>query len=201
MSYNGSAIIAMTGANCVAIASDLRLGAQQQTLATDFQKTFKIHDRMFVGLSGLATDMQTLSARFKFRHNMYKLREERDMRVETFANMVSAMLYEKRFGPYFCEPVIAGLEKDGTPYITGMDLLGAMAPASDFVVAGNNTESLFGTCESFWRKDMGPEELFETISQCLLSGIGRDCLSGWGAVVHVITPDKVITRTLKGRQD
>lgn len=201
MSYNGSAIIAMTGQNCVAIASDLRLGAQQQTLATDFQKTFKIHDRMFVGLSGLATDMQTLHARFKFRHNMYKLREERDMRVETFANMVSAMLYEKRFGPYFCEPIVAGLEKDGTPYITGMDLLGAMAPASDFVVAGNNTESLFGACESFWRKDMNPDELFETIAQSLLSGSGRDCLSGWGAVVHIITMDKVITRTLKSRQD
>ena len=60
MSYNGSAIIAMAGENCVAICSDLRLGAESKTLATDFQKTFKIHDRMYVGLSGLATDMQTL---------------------------------------------------------------------------------------------------------------------------------------------
>jgi 20S proteasome subunit beta 3 len=60
------------------------------------------------------------------------------------------------------------------------------APASDFVVAGNNTESLFGACESFWRKDMEPEELFETISQCMVSGTGRDCLAGWGAVVHVM---------------
>mmetsp|Transcript_14053 Transcript_14053/g.27008 ORF Transcript_14053/g.27008 Transcript_14053/m.27008 type:complete len:205 (-) Transcript_14053:535-1149(-) len=201
MSYNGSAIIAMVGKNCVAIASDNRLGAQQQTLATDFQKTFKIHDRMFVGLSGLATDMLTLQQRFKFRHNLYKLREDRDMRVETFANMVSSMLYEKRFGPYFCEPIIAGLEKDGKPFITGMDLLGAMAPASDFVVAGNNTESLFGACESFWRADMEPEELFETISQCLLSGTGRDCLAGWGGTVHVITMDKIISRSLKGRMD
>lgn len=201
MSYNGSAIIAMAGKNCVAICSDLRLGAQAQTLATDFQKTFQIHDRMFVGLSGLATDMQTLHQRFKFRHNMYVLREERNMRVATFANMVSAMLYEKRFGPYYCEPIIAGLEEDGTPFITGMDLLGAMAPSADFVVAGNNTESLFGTCESFWRADMEPEELFETISQCLMAGIGRDCLSGWGAQVHIITMDKVISRTLKGRMD
>ena len=62
MSYNGSAVIAMTGNNCVAICSDMRLGVSQQTVATDFQKVFKIHDRMFVGLSGLATDMQTLYA-------------------------------------------------------------------------------------------------------------------------------------------
>lgn len=45
------------------------------------------------------------------------------------------------------------------------------------------------------------EELFETVSQALLSGQDRDCLAGWGAVVYVITKDKVIARTLKGRMD
>merc|ERR1711874_941267 len=99
------------------------------------------------------------------------------MKPETFANMVSALLYEKRFGTYFAEPIIAGLNADNTPFITGMDLLGAVAPASDFVVAGNNTESLFGACESFFKEDMDPETLFETISQCLVSGVGRDCLA------------------------
>ena len=46
-----------------------------------------------------------------------------------------------------------------------------------------------------------PEELFETISQSLLNAVDRDAISGWGAVVHVITPERVITRTLKGRMD
>ena len=40
---------------------------------------------------------------------MYKLREERNMKPATFAHMVSKTLYEKRFGPYFVEPVIAGM--------------------------------------------------------------------------------------------
>lgn len=30
------------------------------------------------------------------------------------------------------------------------------------------------------------EELFETVSQALLSGQDRDCLAGWGAVVYVM---------------
>jgi 20S proteasome alpha/beta subunit len=50
----------MVGKNCFAIASDRRLGVQLQTIATDFQRIYKIHDRLFVGLSGLATDAQTL---------------------------------------------------------------------------------------------------------------------------------------------
>jgi 20S proteasome alpha/beta subunit len=91
------------------------------------------------------------------------------MRPETFASLVSAILYEKRyrglipvttwltsvdsvvrvvtsvecedivdfilivncrydcyrFGPYFCEPIIAGLNEDGTPFICTTDLIGA----------------------------------------------------------------------------
>ena len=268
-SYNGAAIIAMAGKNCVAIASDLRFGVQLCTMAMDFKKVFQIHDKCFVGLAGLATDMQTLCValahvllveqpspppraaahaaraprggaarrggrrarqnlglraspaaprahnrrargcvarsrrlqRFQFRHNLYKLREDRDMKPSVFANFVSNLLYEKRFGPYFCEPVIAGLEPDGTPYITGMDLIGAMAPADNFIVSGTANESLLGACESLYREDLEPEELFEVISQAMLSTLGRDSMSGWGAVVNVITMDGVITRTIRTRMD
>jgi 20S proteasome subunit beta 3 len=115
----------MVGKNCFAIASDRRLGVQFQTIATDFQRIFEIHETLYVGLSGLATDVQTMYQRLKFRHKLYNLREERNMRPETFASLVSAMLYEKRFGPYFCEPIIAGLNEDGTPFICTTDLIGA----------------------------------------------------------------------------
>jgi len=53
-------------------------------------------DRLFVGLSGLATDIQTLEQLLRFRLNMYKLREERDIKPETFSALVSHILYEKR---------------------------------------------------------------------------------------------------------
>jgi 20S proteasome alpha/beta subunit len=115
LEYNGAAVVAMTGKNCVAIAryvrslgrrvsprlrrarphrrstrivghaqrsaaavwppyrlaralafagpphcSDTRLGIQGQTVATDFEKVFRMHDKLYVGLSGLATDVQTM---------------------------------------------------------------------------------------------------------------------------------------------
>lgn len=42
-----------------------------------------------------------------------------------------------------------------------------------------------------YRPDLEPDDLFETVGQCLLSSVDRDCMSGWGAVVHIITKDKV----------
>ncbi|KAI0492312.1 hypothetical protein KFK09_026583 [Dendrobium nobile] len=136
--YNGSALVAMVGKNCFAIASDRRLGVQLQTIATDFRRIYKIHDKLYIGLSGLATDAQTL------------------------------------FGPYFVQPVIAGLGDDNKPFICTMDSIGAKYE---------------------------PEELFETISQALLASVDRDCLSGWGGHVLFVTPTEVQEKALKGRMD
>jgi 20S proteasome subunit beta 3 len=60
MEYNGSAIMAMAGKNCVAIASDLRFGVQALTLSTKYEKIFPINDRIMLGLPGLGTDVETL---------------------------------------------------------------------------------------------------------------------------------------------
>jgi len=45
------------------------------------------------------------------------------------------------------------------------------------------------------------DQLFETLAQALMSAVDRDCISGWGGVVHIITPTEIITKTLKARQD
>ncbi|GFS40139.1 proteasome beta subunit C1 [Actinidia rufa] len=152
-------------------------------ISREFTRSTK---RSSSALSGLATDAQTLYQRLVFRHKLYQLREERNMKPETFASLVSAILYEKRFGPYFCQPVIAGLGDDNKPFICTMDSIGAKELAKDFVVAGTASESLYGACEAMFKPDMEAEELFETISQALLSSVDRDCLSGWGGHVYVV---------------
>lgn len=76
MDYNGGSVIAMVGKDCVAIASDLRLGNQALGVSSNFQKVrllravhfclhiccqiFPVTDRIYLGLPGLATDVITL---------------------------------------------------------------------------------------------------------------------------------------------
>ena len=38
LGYNGGAVLAMTGDQCVAVCSDLRYGRELQTISTDFTK-------------------------------------------------------------------------------------------------------------------------------------------------------------------
>lgn len=201
LEYNGGCVVAMAGKDCVAIASDKRLGVQLSTIAMDCNRVFRMTDSLYLGLTGLHSDVTTLHNLFNYKLNLYAMREGRVIKPTTFASLVSSTLYEKRFGPYFAEPVIAGLQPDGTPFLCAMDLLGAMAVADDFVVSGTCAESLFGTCETFYRKDMDPEELFETLGQSLMAALDRDCISGWGVDVQIITKEGVTTKSLKARMD
>ncbi|CCC67993.1 hypothetical protein NCAS_0A14350 [Naumovozyma castellii] len=200
-SINGGIVVAMTGKDCVAIACDLRLGSQSLGVSNNFEKIFH-YGHVFLGLTGLATDVTTLSETFRYKTNLYKLKEDRPIEPDTFIQLVSTTLYEKRFGPYFVGPVVAGINSQTEkPFIAGFDLIGCIDEAKDFIVSGTASDQLFGMCESLYEPNLESEDLFETISQALLNAADRDALSGWGAVVYIIKKDKVVKRHLKMRQD
>jgi 20S proteasome subunit beta 3 len=175
---------------------------QAQTIATNFEKVFPVGKHMYLGLAGLQTDILTVFKRLEFRKNLYEIRENRTMQPERYASMVSKFLYEHRFGPYFIEPVVAGLDpKTFKPFICSMDLIGCISSPVDFCVVGTCEEQLYGMCETLWRENLEPDDLFETISQAMLNAFDRDAISGWGASVYIIEKDKVTVRKLKTRMD
>ena len=229
MQYNGGSVIAMVGKDCVAIASDLRLGVQSLTITSNFEKVHTLacsscaaaHPstlcadipgyrpairRTSWSCNGCDNSVRIPSShvvvqvsnrrparrheQFRYRVNMYTIKEEREIEPQTFAQLVSSTLYQRRFGPYFIEPVIAGMQRTPSgsyaPFIAATDLIGCLNFAKDFVVAGTASEKLFGVAEGLWEPDLEPEDLFETISQTLLNALDRDAFSGWGAVVHIM---------------
>lgn len=144
----------MTGKNCVAIASDTRFGIQHQTMACDKSKVFRVTTKTFVGFPGLITDGQTLYNKLKYRIKLYQLEEDREMQPKVVSNLLQTLLYEKRFGPFFVEPVVAGLDEKNVPFISAMDLIGAPLLTNDFVVSGTSTEQMYGTCETLFKPDL-----------------------------------------------
>ncbi|VDO16055.1 unnamed protein product [Rodentolepis nana] len=191
----------MKGKDCVAIATDMRFGVGYSTIAMNYSKIEQLGPHLFVGLPGLATDKETVSQRLLFRKNLYELRENRHVRPKTLLCMLSNLLYERRFAPYFVEPIVVGIDPvEHTPFVGGMDLVGSPVEC-EFVVAGSCTEQLYGMCETLMEKDMNSEQLFECISQCMLNATNRDCVAGWGTRVYLIEKDKVTISDLKSRMD
>uniref|UniRef100_A0A2I3GE66 Proteasome subunit beta n=1 Tax=Nomascus leucogenys TaxID=61853 RepID=A0A2I3GE66_NOMLE len=183
MSYNGGPVMAMKGKNSVAIAADRCLRIQAQVLTTDFQKILLMGDWLYIGLAGLATDVQTVAQCLKFQLNLYEMKK---------GCIVANLLYEKQFGPYYTEPVISGFK----PFICSLNLIGCPMATDDFVVSSTCTKQMYRMCESLWEPSMYPEHLFETsISQAMLDAVDQDAVSDMGVIVHTTEKDKITTRT------
>lgn len=50
----------MVGKDCVAIATDMRFGIKNQTIAFDHPKVYRVTETCLVGLPGLISDAQTV---------------------------------------------------------------------------------------------------------------------------------------------
>ena len=57
----------MIGKECIAIASDLRLGQQSLGVSNNFEKIFEISPKTYLGLTGLASDVLTLKNYFDLK--------------------------------------------------------------------------------------------------------------------------------------
>jgi 20S proteasome alpha/beta subunit len=95
---------------------------------------------------------------------------EFNLKRNTGKNLYLYRYLLSRFGPFYVEPIVAGLDPTTfEPYICNMDLIGSMTEPLDFVAGGTCEEQLMGMCETLWEPNMGPEQLFECISQVLVS--------------------------------
>lgn len=120
---------------------------------------------------------------------------------QALASLTSHVLYQNR-GRFYVQPLIVGLkERTGTPYLCGMDSIGAQSLSSTFVCSGAASTSLYGTAEALWKPDLEPEELVEATGKAFQSALERDCLSGYGALVYLITKDGITEYDLASRND
>lgn len=189
-SYNGGAILGLRGAGCVALASDRRLGMSLQTQSMGReQKIFRLGPYCYVALAGLQTDVLTVSRLLRFRANLYRQSEGRELRPRAATHMLAHLLYEHRFGPYFISPIVVGLEADGSAYLGTMDSIGAISDSTGFAADGTAGENLVGPAETWYRDGMGPEELGGVCEKIFQAGVNRDALSGWGGELLVLQLD------------
>ncbi|KII67431.1 Proteasome subunit beta type-3 [Thelohanellus kitauei] len=192
--------MAMKGKDCFAIASDLRFGVEYQTISCNVEKIFEFDSGLFLGMAGLVTDSQTVSQKLRYYYNMYRLSHFKEPSPFVFLSMVSSLLYSKRFGPYFIEPIVCGFEGNDV-FLSSCDLIGGSEILEDFAVVGTAKNQILGMCECLFEPDMDRDRLFETASQCMLNGLDRDAMSGWGVVLYLVEKGKVTKSVLKSRMD
>lgn len=77
------------------------------------------------------------------------------MHVQTLNFSVFQSIIFFRFGPYYVESVVAGLEpKTYEPYLASLDIIGGTTISKNFSVTGTCKAQLYGMCEPLWKTDL-----------------------------------------------
>ena len=242
---NGGSAMAMAGDACVALAIDQRFGSGPQMVNVSPRKILTFHSKLMLAFTGLESDVQSIAEELTvcvhqqakmngigvmFSHygqdsNSSLRKQPQDLiSPRAMASLTSNVLYSKRASPFYCEPIIAGLElvsvnkvdsndidtrQGGStqkscyykPFLCSQDILGAQLRARDFVCTGAAKNSLYGTAEALWRPGLGPEELGRVCARAFMSALERDCLSGYGARIYIITKDGIVEQEILSRSD
>ncbi len=205
---NGGSLLAMAGKECVALAVDKRFGSGPQMVTISPRHVWSPHPNLLLGFVGLEGDVQSLSAYLKGQVTSKRNRAlgfgtdmgGRRISPPALASLTSHVLYQKR--GYFVEPLVVGLmEQTHLPFLCAMDMIGAQSFSTSFVCSGVASMSLYGTAEALWKPDMGPMELAEVCGKAFQSALERDCLSGYGILVYLITKDGIAEFDLASRND
>lgn len=122
---NGGTVVAIAGKDYAVIASDTRLSSGYQIYSREQPKLFQLTPRTILGSTGCWCDALTFAKVIEARVKNYKYEHNRVISTPACAQLISTMLYYKRFFPYYITNILVGLNEDGAGIIYGYDPIGS----------------------------------------------------------------------------
>ncbi|KAF5289903.1 hypothetical protein FQR65_LT11714 [Abscondita terminalis] len=121
---NGGTIVAIAGEDYAIIGSDTRLSSDHIVITTHANKLFELSNKSVLGCTGCWCDVLTFTRIVNSRICLYKHQNNKVMSTEAIAQMLSTILYFKRFFPYYVSNILAGLDSNGKGCVFNYDPIG-----------------------------------------------------------------------------
>ncbi|KAK8392801.1 hypothetical protein O3P69_014914 [Scylla paramamosain] len=191
---NGGTSIAIAGDDFVMIASDTRLTRGFNILSRNQEKVLRLTPHTMMASSGCWADVLTLSKVLQDRITMYSHEHNESMPTTAVAQMLSTMLYWRRFFPYYVANILAGLDEQGKGVVATGASVAQIQPLLDNQVAALNMK---GATPPKMTKDLARQ----LIHDAFISAAERDINTGDGIIIHTITKEGKTEEMVKLRRD
>lgn len=208
-SDNGGSVLAIGGDDFCVIGADTRLSSGFQINTRNQEKLFQLSGTTILGCAGCWCDTLSLTRVLSARMQMYKHEHLKDISTPAAAQMLSTILYYKRFFPYYISNVLAGLDEEGKGCVYSYDPIGHMEKAS--YRAGGSAGALlqplldnqigYGNQENVEKIPLTVDKALKILKDVFTAAAERDIYTGDGIVIKIITKDGVRTETFVLRKD
>ncbi|CRK95492.1 CLUMA_CG008961, isoform A [Clunio marinus] len=206
---NGGSIVAIAGDDFAVIGADTRLSAGYNIFSRDHSKLFTMTSKAVLASCGNWGDSDTLSSFLKYKVQQYAdAHENREISLNALAQLMSTMMYGRRFFPYYVSNILAGTY-EGKGYVYSYDPIGHCerhtyrAGGSSAALLQPILDNQIGL-KNMEQKPNVPltvDRAVDLVTDAFISAAERDIYTGDGVNISIITNNGVENRRVQLRKD
>nr|ANM86166.1 proteasome subunit beta type-1 [Stygiella incarcerata] len=209
---NGGTVLALAGKDFAIIAGDTRLSEGYSIHTRECPRVKQLTPQVCIATAGMQGDAIALHKRLEWRSKSFLFEHGSPMSVVAVARLLSYMLYQKRFFPYYTWNLVAGIDDEGKGAVFTYDPVGniervpfscsgsaepLIQPLVDSQIGGTNQTMP----TRFLIENLTIEDGISFVRDAFTSAGERDIYTGDAVDIFVITQDGVQTEHFLLKKD
>jgi len=183
----GTTTLGMVCKDGVVIATEKRATMGTLIAHKDTKKLYKIDGHLALATAGLVGDLQVLARYLNAEANLYRLKRDVRIPVKSAATLMSNILNQRKFYPYYVQLILGGVDETGG-YVYSLDAAGGAIP-DKYTSGGSGSPYVFGVLEDTYKDGLSTDEGINIAVRAITAAMNRDSASGGMIDVAVITKD------------
>ena len=202
---NSGTTVCLKQEGFIVISADTRHSSSMGINSREMSKIYRLGD-FFLTATGFYADGHEVYV--KMMYEIKKYEGDGRMSIHSAANMLSKILYSKRFFPYYAFCTLSGFE-GGKPYVYGYDPLGSFGSVT-CICNGSGKPMIQPLLDSFIDKknwhgasstDVSEEDCVRLVAKAFNAAAERDVKTKDGLEVYVLRDGSVERRMIALRRD
>ncbi|OGS40833.1 MAG: proteasome endopeptidase complex, archaeal, beta subunit [Euryarchaeota archaeon RBG_13_31_8] len=183
----GTTTVGMVCKDGVVVATETRATMGTLIAHKNTKKLYKIDEHIALATAGLVGDLQVLARYLNAEANLYRLKREMKMPVNSAATLMSNILNQRKFYPYYVQLIIGGYDDTGG-HVYSLDAAGGAIP-DKYTSCGSGSPYVFGVLEDNYKDGLSVDEGINLAIRSISAATSRDSASGGEINIAVINKD------------
>ncbi|MCX8195216.1 MAG: archaeal proteasome endopeptidase complex subunit beta [Candidatus Micrarchaeota archaeon] len=181
----GTTTVGLVCSDGVIFASDKRATMGYFIANKDIQKIYQIDDHISMTIAGGVGDAQALIRLMQAEASLYKFKHGKPMSVRAAAMLLSNLLHNYKFYPFFVQLLVGGISNE-KPEVFSLDALGGMTEEK-FVSTGSGSPVAYGLLEEMYKEGGTVKDNLRVAARAVAAAMKRDAATGENVDVVTIT--------------
>ena len=181
----GTTTVGITCSDGIVLASDKRATMGYFIASKDIQKVYQIDDFLAMTIAGGVGDAQALIRLMQAETKLYRFKHGKTMSVKAAASLLSNVLHNYKFYPFYVQLIIGGYDEKAEVY--SLDALGGLTDEK-YVSTGSGSPVAYGLLEEMYKEGGSVKDNVRAAAKSIAAAMKRDAATG--EFVDVITITK-----------